>query len=486
MKKPVKKILLTVLLVLVLLFAAVFSIPYFFFGINIFDRSGWATSDAGETQYHDFYGRPLTGWQNIEDNWYYFAPDDGGMETGWLELPEGRYYLDDDGKRHIGWLAMPDGIYYIKPSNATMHTGWLELEGNTYYLDASGRRCTGWQDIEENRYLFADGGEMLTGWQESGGSRYFLTEDGSMATGWTETPEGRSYFGADGILGFGWTDTDEGRYYLDENGQITTGRVDTEEGTYFLDEMGQPITGWTETEAGKFYLDETGRMCVGWMDIEGSRYYFREDGRMARGKVIIDEVAWYFTSTGKMVYMVNTWNPVPEDYAVELVAYNGYTIAAEAYDALVRMLGAVKQYGYYTITSIYRSEATQQNIWTNRYYRYVNAGYSHQGALDRVAKEVAVPGTSEHHLGLAVDIDGVAAVHKWLAEHSWEYGFIVRYPEGKTHITGIIYEPWHYRYVGVELAKELYESGLTMEEYMDKLTEEEGSDAGTASNPANK
>ena len=70
------------------------------------------------------------------------------------------------------------------------------------------------------------------------------------------------------------------------------------------------------------------------------------------------------------------------------------------------------------------------------------------------------------------DIDGVKPVHNWLAEHSWEYGFIVRYPEGKSDITGILYEPWHFRYVGVELAKELYESGLCLEEYMAKLTAE--------------
>ena len=98
---------------------------------------------------------------------------------------------------------------------------------------------------------------------------------------------------------------------------------------------------------------------------------------------------------------------------------------------------------------------------------------------------MAVPGTSEHHLGYAVDIDGVKAVHNWLAEHSWEYGFIVRFPEGSTHITGIEYEPWHYRYVGKELARELHELNITLEEYMDMLTEKAGNGTGTASNPDN-
>ena len=90
------------------------------------------------------------------------------------------------------------------------------------------------------------------------------------------------------------------------------------------------------------------------------------------------------------------------------------------------------------------------------------------------------PGTSEHHLGLAVDIidtnlwalderQADMPAQQWLMEHSWQYGFILRYPPEKTAVTGVIYEPWHYRYVGADLAAELYESGLTLEEYLDGL-----------------
>ena len=90
---------------------------------------------------------------------------------------------------------------------------------------------------------------------------------------------------------------------------------------------------------------------------------------------------------------------------------------------------------------------------------------------------MAIPGTSEHQLGLAVDIvdkhsqvlDNSQAdtpAQQWLMEHSWEYGFILRYPEGKSEITGIIYEPWHYRYVGKEAAAEIHELGLCLEEYL--------------------
>ena len=91
---------------------------------------------------------------------------------------------------------------------------------------------------------------------------------------------------------------------------------------------------------------------------------------------------------------------------------------------------------------------------------------------DELAREyVAEPGTSEHELGLAVDINAGGetdswTLYDWLAEHAHEYGFILRYPEDKTLITGINYEPWHYRYVGKDAAEEIYERGITLEEYL--------------------
>ena len=105
---------------------------------------------------------------------------------------------------------------------------------------------------------------------------------------------------------------------------------------------------------------------------------------------------------------------------------------------------------------------------------------SPEQARSEAATVVAVPGTSEHHLGLALDIVDAGypflteeqeetPVQKWLIENSWKYGFILRYPSGKSDITGIIYEPWHYRYVGREVAAEVYASGLCFEEYLDQF-----------------
>ena len=96
---------------------------------------------------------------------------------------------------------------------------------------------------------------------------------------------------------------------------------------------------------------------------------------------------------------------------------------------------------------------------------------------------MARPGTSEHQLGLALDIVDLdyqqldtrqeeTPEQKWLMENSWKYGFILRYPTDKSNITGIIYEPWHYRYVGKEAAKVIHEKGICLEEYLENDPEE--------------
>ena len=109
------------------------------------------------------------------------------------------------------------------------------------------------------------------------------------------------------------------------------------------------------------------------------------------------------------------------------------------------------------LSSGYRTYADQNYL----YNRKIGQGYSPEEA----AKIVAKPGTSEHQLGLSADLTGKEA-NEWLAEHCWEYGFILRYPEGKKDITGIINEPWHFRYVGTRVSLDMKDTGLCLEEYL--------------------
>ena len=173
--------------------------------------------------------------------------------------------------------------------------------------------------------------------------------------------------------------------------------------------------------------------------------------------------------------IVNRWNELPEDYSVELTELsNGQKVDSRIYPALQEMFDAARAEGIYPIVREgYRTAEEQQEILDDKIQTYINQGYS-QSRAERTAKEwVALPGTSEHQLGIAVDINADKSkcsneeVYTWLAENAYKYGFILRYPMGKQEITGTSYEPWHYRYVGVEAAKEIYERQICLEEYFE-------------------
>ena len=131
------------------------------------------------------------------------------------------------------------------------------------------------------------------------------------------------------------------------------------------------------------------------------------------------------------------------------------------------------------ICSAYRPREYQERLYQAEVERWLARGCSLDSAIAEAGKSVAIPGTSEHQLGLAVDIVDVnnqhldesqerTEVQKWLMEHSWEYGFILRYPTGKSEIAGIIYEPWHYRYAGREDAEQIHALGVCLEEYLER------------------
>lgn len=241
--------------------------------------------------------------------------------------------------------------------------------------------------------------------------------------------------------------------------------------------------GFVEMNGKTYYYNEDGSTHTGWLTLEGDRYYFFEDGSMAIGKVSVPDAGTrYFTSTGKECTLVNPWNYVPDDYSVKLSKYGDYKVAKICLDDLKDMIADCKSAGKKAVVvSAYRSHSYQEGLYERRIQRFVDQGYDYDTAVVEAGKRVAVPGTSEHELGLAVDIVDVnyqtldkkqedTAAQKWLMENSWKYGFILRYPNEKSDVTGIIYEPWHYRYVGKELAEELHNSGLCLEEYFDSLT----------------
>ena len=132
------------------------------------------------------------------------------------------------------------------------------------------------------------------------------------------------------------------------------------------------------------------------------------------------------------------------------------------------------------VTSAYRSYTYQNSLFNTYINDEMKKGLSYAEAKERVLTYSALPGTSEHHTGLCVDLfhNGMTEldesfadypVYEWLLENAWKFGFVLRYPEGEADVTGYTYEPWHYRFVGRYHAYVMKENGLTLEEYLSSL-----------------
>ncbi len=193
------------------------------------------------------------------------------------------------------------------------------------------------------------------------------------------------------------------------------------------------------------------------------------DVRMDSGQTSDDFVqGWELT-------LVNKWNPLPEGAEAEIIELaNGERVDKRIYPYLQEMFDDARAEGIYPIVrSGYRTRQEQTDIYEERMQRYQADGLTEAEARTETELWVAVPGTSEHELGLAVDINadrihsGSEEVYAWLGRHAHLYGFINRYPSDKTDITGVANEPWHYRYVGTAAAAEIYERGICLEEYLE-------------------
>lgn len=202
-------------------------------------------------------------------------------------------------------------------------------------------------------------------------------------------------------------------------------------------------------------------------EVEKQLYSLKE--QLHKGEV---ELPW------NMV-LVNGEHPMEEGYVPELKDLEkGLSVDSRIYDAAKKMLSDAKKAGLHVeICSAYRSVERQEQVFGSSMQERVKNGMSYWDAYEETVLNVALPGTSEHALGLALDLvsneytelderQETTAEAKWLKANCYKYGFILRYPPEKTKITGIIYEPWHYRYVGIEEATKMTELGVTLEEYL--------------------
>ena len=184
--------------------------------------------------------------------------------------------------------------------------------------------------------------------------------------------------------------------------------------------------------------------------------------------------------------LVNNLHPMEEGYVPELTEIQpGHSVDTRIAQATRKMLTDAEEAGLdVQICSAYRSVERQERVFGDSMKDRVKDGMSYWEAYEETSLNVALPGKSEHALGLALDLisnqyseldekQQTTAESKWLAENCYKYGFILRYPPEKTNITGIVYEPWHYRYVGEEHAAKITERGITLEEYVQEYYEAE-------------
>lgn len=172
--------------------------------------------------------------------------------------------------------------------------------------------------------------------------------------------------------------------------------------------------------------------------------------------------------------LVNHSHPIPTYYSIELTDLeNGRQVDSRIYSDLQQMFDDARIQGIYPIVGEgYRTAEEQQALLTEKIEAYLDEGYDEDEATELAKEWVAVPGYSEHQIGLAVDINADESmstneeVYQWLAENAYQYGFILRYPEGKENFTGTTYEPWHYRYVGKKAASRIYAKRICLEEYL--------------------
>jgi len=184
--------------------------------------------------------------------------------------------------------------------------------------------------------------------------------------------------------------------------------------------------------------------------------------------------------------VVNQQHPIQEELKFERFLIGKETINTSIVDSLSRLFSEAEKNGFrFTLVSGYRSIAYQKSLFDQSVQRHRDAGYSLEQAQNMTLAYSQLPGSSEHHTGLAVDIIDTAFLNdrqdlyddvdqlisqQWLINHAVDYGFILRYPKAKVNWTGINYEPWHFRFVGQENAVYMTKNRLSLEEYIERLT----------------
>jgi D-alanyl-D-alanine carboxypeptidase len=189
----------------------------------------------------------------------------------------------------------------------------------------------------------------------------------------------------------------------------------------------------------------------------------------------------------RAVRLVNARNPLPADFSPNLAPLgNGFYLDRAAAPYALLMIEAAKADGItLTVVSAFRDMERQRTNFRNHFNNGVNAGRTRAEAFAHTMSWIAVPGTSEHNAAVAIDFNSITEsfdqtrAFRWLRDNAHEFGFVLRYPRDEVEITGVNYEPWHWRFVGVSHAARIRERSatlgrdITLEEYLDTCAEDD-------------
>lgn len=269
--------------------------------------------------YFNSTGVMQTGWQLISGKWYYFA-NSGAMQTGWLNLNNKWYYMNNSGAMVTGitiadgklcnfnasgiWLGYLTGwnqqnsSWYYAESNCAAATGWQKISGKWYFFDNTGVMQTGLLHISNAHYYFDANGAMQTGWQQVENAWYYFNASGAMATGWQQIGNAWYYFGTGGVMTTGWQKVGSTWYYFGTSGAMATGWQKVGNTWYYFNASGAMATGWQKVGTTWYYFQSGGAMQTGWLKQGNTWYYFGSSGAMATGSVTIGTKTYNFNSSG--------------------------------------------------------------------------------------------------------------------------------------------------------------------------------------------
>ena len=197
--------------------------------LEVFDKSAKNVYTMPEEE-------KLTGWQKIDNKWYYYD-NEGNKVTGWKYVVNSWYYFDSTGVMKTGWQKIGSSWYYLGTDGA-MDTGWVKIGTKWYYLNSNGQMLSGWKKIGGEWYYFATSGVMATGWQKLSGSWYYMNSNGIMQDGWLKLGKNWYYLGTTGVMATGWVKLGKSWYYMDASGVMATGTKKIGKVTYKFNSNG--------------------------------------------------------------------------------------------------------------------------------------------------------------------------------------------------------------------------------------------------------